>query len=353
MTTIPAFAARLLRTSGRTYAVAAAARLRQMHPEFAALVLSPAFGSPIDDMEARIQQLAASVEFDRVALLEHSARWYRVAFAHRGVPIEYLTQGFVALQAVLGEEMPSATVPIVHRHLQRALDAATAAPSALACELDLAAPHGRLAANFLLAVLEGRGDDAIDDLRAALAAGAAVAELHDHVIAPVQREAGRMWLMGEIPIADEHHSSQIVDRALWLLHERLPRPAADAPVIATMSAGGNLHDLGIRIVAQRLQLAGYAVLNLGANMPVADLEWTFQDRRIDLLAISATMSLHVHALAEAVELVRRITHGRVPVLVGGVPFRVAPDLAACVGADAGAHDAEGAVRAVQQLLARP
>jgi MerR family transcriptional regulator, light-induced transcriptional regulator len=352
VTTIPAFAARLLRTSGRTYAAAVVANLRLSRPEFATLTLPAAFDHPIDDLEARLQQLAASVEFDRPALIEHSARWYKVAFAHRGVPVDYLLQGFVAMQAVLGEEMPTATVPIVHRHLQNAIDAATAGPSEFACELDLAAPHGRLAANFLLAVLEGRGDDAIDDLRKALAAGVSLAELHDHVLAPVQREAGRMWLMGEIPIADEHHGSQVVDRALWLLHERLPRPPADAPVIATMSVGGNLHDLGIRIVSQRLQMAGFTVLNLGANMPAADLEWMFQDRRIDLVAISVAMATHLHALAETVATVRRAAKGSVPVLVGGEPFRIVPDLYGRVGADAGAHDAEGAVGAARFLLAR-
>lgn len=352
MPTISAFAASLLRTSGRTYAAAVVARLRLSKPEFTTLSLPAAFAQPIDDMETRLQQLAASVEFDRPALIEHSARWYKVAFAHRGVPLGYLLQGFVAMQAVLGEEMPTATVPIVHRHLQNAIDAAIAGPSELACELDLAAPHGRLAANFLLAILEGRGECAIDDLRSALASGVAVEDVHDHVLAPVQREAGRMWLMGEIPIADEHHGSQIVDRALWLLHERLPRPSVDAPVIATMSVGGNLHDLGIRIVAQRLQLAGFAVLNLGANMPAADLEWTFQDRRIDLVAISAAMSTHLHALAETVATVHKVAKGRVPVLVGGEPFRIVPDLFDRIGADAGAHDAQGAVEAARSLLAR-
>ncbi len=324
--------------------------MRLDQPDLAMVVLPEMFARPIDDAEVRLLQLAAAVEFDRPALLEHTVRWYKVAFHHRGVPAEYLAQSLAAMAAVLAEELPPAAAAVVRRHLAHASAALASAPAELPSLLDLAAPHGRLAAHFLMAILEARGDSAIDLLRTALVDGLTIGELHDHVLGPVQSEAGRMWLMGEIPIADEHYGSTIVDRALWLLHERLPRPAAEAPMVTTMSVSGNLHDLGLRIVAQRLQAAGFAVNNLGANMPASDLEWAFTDRRIDLVAISATLNLHLHALRGTIETVRRITGGRVPVLVGGEPFRVVADLGALVGADAVAVDAAAAVDAARALL---
>lgn len=352
MSTIPAFAASLLRASGRAYAVAAVARLRLEQPELLAKGLPAAFALPNDDVEVRLLQLAASVEFDRPVLIEHAAAWYKVAFHHRGVPPEYLPASLQATLAVLGEELPPAPGAIVRRHLLAAQEACERAAVELPSVLDTKAPHGRFAAQFLMSILEGHGDDALDRLRAAIDGGLGIAEAQDHVLAPVQREAGRMWLMAEIPIADEHYGSAIVERALGLLQERLPRPAADAPVVATMGVAGNLHDLGIRMVAQRLQAAGYRVLHLGGNLPASDLEWAFTDRRIDLVAMSATMALHLHELAGAIATLRRFTHGRVPVLVGGEPFRQVADLGARVGADAAAGDAKGAVEAAGRLLGR-
>lgn len=352
MSTIPAFAASLLRTSGRAYAVAAVARLRLERPELLAKGLPAAFALPNDDIEVRLLQLAASVEFDRAALIEHAAAWYKVAFHHRGVHPEYLPASLQAMQMVLGEELPPAPAAIARRHLQCAIDAIARAPVELPSALDTQALHGRFAAEFLMAILEGRGEEALDGLRAAIDGGLGLADAQDLVLAPVQREAGRMWLMAEIPIADEHYGSTIVERALGLLQERLPRPAADAPVIATMGVAGNLHDLGIRMVAQRLQAAGYRVLHLGGNLPAADLEWAFAERRIDLVAMSATMALHLHELAGAIATLRRFTHARVPVLVGGEPFRQVADLGARVGADAAAGDAKGAVEAAGRLLGR-
>lgn len=352
MTTIPAFAASLLRTSARAYAVAAVARLRLERPELLEAGLPETFAMPNDDVEVRLQQLAAAVEFDRPELFVHAVGWYTIAFHHRGVPADYLPASLRAAEGVLSQELPHAAAGVALRHLRAGIAHCAAAPVELPSVLDVAMPYGRLAAAFLLELLEGRGEVALGLLRGALADGASVADLQDRVLVPVQREVGRMWLQAEIPIADEHYASSFVERALWILHERLPQPAADAPRVVTMGVGGNLHDLGMRLVGQRLQSAGYQVHHLGPNLPAGDLEWAFADRRVDLVAISATMALHLHALAGTIDVLRRVTRGRVPILVGGEPFGLVRDLHLLVGADASAADAEGAVAAARQLLGR-
>jgi methanogenic corrinoid protein MtbC1 len=347
------FAAHLLRTTSRAYAAAAVDCLRRERPELIATGLPAGFADPLDDTQVRILHLAESVAVDRPALLEHSLAWYKVALHHRDVSPDYLRANVDAIETALRHELPSEPAAVARRHLLAARARLEAAPSEIASHLSPSAPHGELAARFLLAALEGRGEDALDLLRGALTAGVTVVDLHDHVLTPVQREVGRMWLMGEIVIADEHYGSTIVDRALWLLQERLPRPKADAPRVLTMGVGGNLHDLGLRLVAQRLQLAGFAVHHLGTNMPPADLDCVLREQRVDLIAIGATMTLHLHTLAQAVahlrELGARTRH--VPILVGGEPFRIVPDLHTVLGADAAATDAEQAVAAAHRLLA--
>lgn len=350
MTSGCAHTATLLRASARAYALAAVHWLETQRPELMAAGLPASFCSPVQDTEVRILHLAAAVQFDRPALLQHAVAWYRVAFRHRGVADDYLPANLAAIGHALRAELPPPLLSPVQRHLDAAAAACAATATELPSHLSRTAPHGELALHFLLAILEGRGEDALDRLRAALAAGTAIADLHDHVIAPVQRETGRMWLMGEIPIADEHYASGVVERALWLLQERVPRPAATAPVIVSMGVGGDLHGLGLRLVGQRLQLDGFVVHELGANMPAADIAWALHDRRVDLLAVSATLTLHLHTLVDLIAAVRAARP--VPVLVGGEPFRVVPDLHRLVGADAAATDAATAVTAARSLLPR-
>lgn len=354
VSTVPEFAARLLRTSSRAYATIAVERLRQQQPHLLQDGMPPDFAAPVDDTQVRVLHLAEAVAVDRPELLEHAVAWYKVALHHRGVPADYLPANLAAIEGALRDELPPEPAALAGRHLQRARARVAGAPTEVPSFLSRSAPFGEIAARFLLAVLEGRGDEAVDLVRAALRDGAGIADVHDHVLTPAQREAGRMWSMGEISIADEHYGSTIVDRALWLLQEHVPRPAEDAPRVLAFGAGGNLHELGLRLVAQRLQLAGFAVHNLGGNLPAAELDLVLQHQRVDLIAIAATLLLHLGAVAAAIVHVRSLPLGaaRCPILVGGDSFRIVPDLHEVLGADAGAYDAAGAVAAANRLLGR-
>jgi methanogenic corrinoid protein MtbC1 len=347
----------MLRASSRAYAAAAVTCLQRDQPQLLGS-LPASFADPFAETQVRILHLAESVCFDRPALIEHSAAWYKVALHHRGVPPGYLGANLDAIGSALRSEMAADLAETPLRHLQIARASLERAGVDAPSQLTREAPHGELAMRFLLAILEGRGDDAMDLLQEALARGVPIEDLHDHVLAAAQGEVGRMWLMGEVPIADEHYGSAIVDRALWLLQDRVPRAPAGAPRVLTLGVGGNLHDFGMRIVAQRLQLAGFAVKHLGANMPASDLEWALSETPVDLVAISATLALHLHTLAATVAEVRRLSprragNARASILVGGPPFAIVPDLYQLVGADAAATDARGAVAAARRLLQRP
>lgn len=349
MTDTPGFAASLIRSSARALASAVASRMEQEAPELLAR-LPKTFATPRDDLQVRLDHLAAAIEFDRPALIEQVVQWYAVALHYRGVAADYLVRSLEVTEQVLSDELPPASRMVVRRQIAAAKEAAKKAEFDLPSHIDTGAPHGRTAGHFLLAMLEGRGDDAVDLIKQAMNDGMSVAELHDHVLVPVQRESGRMWLTAEIQVADEHFSSQIVDRVLWFAQERLPRPPADAPLVLAMGVTGDLHGFGLRMIAQRLQADGLRVHNLGPDMPAGDLEGALHGE-FDLVTIGATMVLHLSALVGLVAEVRRLL-GATPIIVGGPPFASVDDLHELVGADAAANDGGGASAAARRLLQR-
>ena len=348
------FTAGLLRSSARAYASATLHTLHSSCPSLVDTALPPTFARPIDDLEVRLLQISASVAVDRPALLQDVLGWYKVAFHHRDVPSEYLAATLQAIEKTLEREMARESFALVRRHIAVAMEGLEQAPVTQPTHLDKSAPHGETAMRFLLANLEGRGEDALDFIRSALRKGVSVADIQDHILGPAQREAGRMWLMAEIPIADEHYGTAIVERALGLLQESLPRPAADAKVVMTMGVAGNMHDLGLRMIGQRLQQEGFAVHHLGPNMPSTDLAWSLQDRNVDVLAMSASMLMHVHGVMEAVTQIRAVCEqlygdpNAKPIMLGGHPFGVCPDLHLELGAQAGLDD----VRRVAEVAAK-
>ena len=77
------------------------------------------------------------------------------------------------------------------------------------------------------------------------------------------------------------------------------------------------------------------------------------DRSAEVLAISATMGYHLHAVQDLIETVRAdVRCAQLRVLVGGHPFNVDPALWKTVGADGGAGDAHAAITLASQWLSR-
>jgi methanogenic corrinoid protein MtbC1 len=129
----------------------------------------------------------------------------------------------------------------------------------------------------------------------------------------------------------------------------------DRTVVATC-VGGELHEIGVRMVADFFEMEGWDSYYLGANTPAVAILHALDERRADVLAISATMTFHVSAVTELIGRVRahaRASGGartRPLILVGGYPFTVAPDLWRQVGADGSARDARDAVATADLLM---
>jgi len=94
-----------------------------------------------------------------------------------------------------------------------------------------------------------------------------------------------------------------------------------------------LHDIGLRVVADRYEMDGWHAILLGANTPAPDVVRAVWDHRAELVAVSAHLGLHVRATARLVAAVREGAPGT-RVVVGGHPFTLVPDLWRVVGADA-------------------
>ncbi|MGE3354893.1 MAG: B12-binding domain-containing protein [Planctomycetota bacterium] len=347
----PDLVAELLRHSARAHARAAVAELHERRPDLGD-ALPATFAAPRGDLEVRVLQLAEAVAVAAPELFVDAVGWYRLAFAGRGVPDDYLAESLASLQVVLHRELPGGAPALVEQALAGGLAVARRAPVVPPSPIERPGPLAAVAQRFLLAALEGRSDRALDQIEAALADGVGIAELQDEVLLPAQHEVGRMWLLGEAPIADEHLASQTVGEALVLLQRRVPRPPAGAPRVLAFGVSGNLHDLGIRMIAQRLQVAGFDVTSLGANLPASDLPFAFVDRHYDLMAVSATMLLHLGAARAVVAMRDRELGGAPPILLGGAPFAAVPDLHVRLGADASAATAAEAVRQAQRLVPR-
>lgn len=209
----------------------------------------------------------------------------------------------------------------------------------------------RIAGVYLAALRSGDRVAALVQIREALAAGITLWDLYQSVLQPALYEIGRLWQSGQLDVGSEHLATVITRGVMELCSARLkPLPSGPPTVLATC-AGGELHDIGLRMVADCLELAGWHTLYLGANMPVDATVALAERRRIAVVAISVTIGSHARFARDLVAALRASTIGSsVRILVGGQPFSRVPELWRQIGADGMAADARGAVEWVRDQL---
>jgi methanogenic corrinoid protein MtbC1 len=174
---------------------------------------------------------------------------------------------------------------------------------------------------------------------AALAGGLPTKEAYLRVIAPAMHEIGRLWETAQISVAQEHLATQISQIVLAGLGLRLGA-AGDVGcgrVAIVASTPGEMHALATQMVGDFLEIQGWDVLALGANVPAQELVELARQRQATLVALSTALPGHLLSVTRTCQRLRQLE--QVPyIVVGGRAYRGDAGQAVAVGADAFVSD---------------
>jgi len=214
------------------------------------------------------------------------------------------------------------------------------------------APEGLdgLCARYVEAQLAGDRREALrivlDD---GLGRGHAVGDLQAHVVQAAQREIGRLWQINRISIAQEHMATAISHVVMSRLFDEARADPRLGKKVVVACIEGEYHEFPARIVADFLDLGGFEVRYLGANVPTDDLMRLLREEKPDLLALSVTMSFNVATLRRVVTRLR-LEHPTLRVLVGGHALEWEPWIAREMRVETCAADAKCLVDSARKLL---
>jgi methanogenic corrinoid protein MtbC1 len=310
------------------------------------------------EMLNRLAHLSEAIAADRAALFVISVDWARAAFLARGMDEADLLDSLEVLETTLREELPTQIAARATRFVREGIDSIRRGGASdggvLASAVEAQGADTVRAREYLRQLLERHQSRAVEVLLDAVRSGRSVAEVYETVITPALGEVGRMWHLGEATVADEHYVTMATQNALSVLRSKLPQVRPNGRRALAASVGGDLHDLGIRMVADLLESEGWQVDCLGANMPTGDLVEHAVDemgrQQFQLIALSASTGLAVRGVAGAIEALRAASpEARAPVMVGGGVFAMVSDLWKVVGADGCARSASDAVRVAREL----
>jgi len=271
--------------------------------------------------------------------------WARSVYAARNMSDDCLEEQLTSLRSALRDELPEAA-----SSADTNLSAAFARLATPPIELTCTVASNTLAARYLERLLAYDRDGAMTVVGAALDEGTSVRDVYLEVIQAVQHEIGRLWQLNRITVAQEHYCTAVSQLVLARLYPRIMHGSGGPRMVSTC-ARHELHEFGARMVADFFEMDGWDTTYLGANAPPDGVVHLLRERRAALLAISVTMSSHLHDALFLIEKVRSAADLRhVKILVGGRPFSIGGNLWQRLGADGCAVDAQEAVFKARGLL---
>lgn len=210
----------------------------------------------------------------------------------------------------------------------------------------------QLQSEYLNHLLEPDARAARELIGSALSGGVPAETLYLRVIAPAMYEIGRLWETAQISVAQEHLSTQITQAAIAslgvYLHGGTPIGAGRVAIVA--SSPGELHVLGTQMVADFLETQSWQVLNLGADIPAAEVAELARRREAAVVALSTALPGHLLSVTRTFQLLRQLDP-RPFIVAGGRAYAGDARRALAVGADAFADDPESLLDVLRQQFA--
>ncbi|MDZ7718220.1 MAG: cobalamin-dependent protein [Balneolaceae bacterium] len=209
---------------------------------------------------------------------------------------------------------------------------------------------GNLAVSYFNSLMDGDRRTASRLILDSVEEGVSVKDIYMYVFQPTQYEVGRLWQVNEISVAQEHFCTAATQLIMSQLYPHIFNTERVGKSIVATTIGGDLHEIGIRMVSDFFEMEGWDTFYLGANSPAADVIDEIINREADMLAVSVTMSNFLSNAKELIKSVRQnLECGDVRILIGGRPFKIYDRFWEKFGADGFAENAHEAVEIANRL----
>jgi methanogenic corrinoid protein MtbC1 len=129
--------------------------------------------------------------------------------------------------------------------------------------------------------------------------------LYRDILSRILADTGEAWHRGDTAIWEEHLASATVRTVVEILYPGVLRakaeaaPAGKAVLLACPPEEG--HDLGLRMVSDRFDMAGWTTYFLGPDTPVREIAAAARQLGVDAVVMSSSTHFHRLAVRHAVD----------------------------------------------------
>ena len=209
-----------------------------------------------------------------------------------------------------------------------------------------------LLAAMAASVVEGEVERAVELAQQALAQGLNPVVAIEEGYAQGIREVGEGFARGDYFLPHLAIGAEAMKQAMVVLEPELVRRQQERKTLGRVVLGtvaGDIHEIGKTLVGTMLAANGFAVTDLGVDVPAERFVEAVRRDMAQVVGLSALLTTTMLAQRDVIAALEQAgLRGQVRVLIGGAP--VTATWAEEIGADGYAEDAVGAVRKAKELL---
>ncbi len=307
-----------------------------------------------EDIIYHLEFLRPALEFGILRPFVDYVRWLSAVLAARGIPANHLALSLGWLAEFFTARLTSLDAEPVVLALNAAMTALRDSPDDVPTYERLMPEACEECDAFGAALVRGDRQTSVNIFREIAHHGRTFLDAELHLVQPAMYGIGRAWQDNRISIAQEHLATAMVQGLLAREFATAEPEPPNGRSVVLAAVEGNQHVIGLRMVADAFELAGWDVRYLGPNTPTRALVQLVRDEPPNLVGLSASMPHHLRSVREAIACLRaELGEGGPAVLVGGLTVNQFSAVMTVLGADATGLDARSAVETASQLVASP
>jgi methanogenic corrinoid protein MtbC1 len=294
------------------------------------------------DQFYHIQILAVTLATGESGYFTEYVRWLATALASRGVPATTLNESFLLIRTYYQSQLALAEFAQVAAVLEAGLAVIAERGQTAAERALVSVPEIE---DLVRILVSGDQATALAVARAAIEGGRTYVQVATRLFQPALYRVGELWQQNTITVAAEHLATEISRSVLArLFMQTTPEPPVIGRRALFAAVEKDNHVLGLQLVAEAFQIAGWSVQYLGASTPTPSLVRQVDSFRPEVAGLSVSLAQQLPALKRTIDALRFELGSQCPtVIVGGRPTNQIEGIWRWTGADGWCPDAERAL----------
>lgn len=300
-------------------------------------------------------QLIEAVLCDKTILFTEYVKWVKSIMYSIGISRQELIINLECSFTIMQQLYPKEYVNVINPYINMAIDQLSNVEFDYPSYLKKDNPYFELMQQYLEAATEGNKRRATELITNAVTSGVNIQDIYINVFQPVQYEVGRLWQMGKLTVAQEHYITALTQVIMSHLYQYIFNNNTTKKLYRFVGTcvSNEIHEMGIRMVADLLEENGWDTHYLGANLSVDEIIKLVDQLKPTVIGLSASTTINISSVELVIrEITRHFGKDRAYIIVGGYPFNLVPDLWKSIGADGYSKDAREAVALCNRLMYR-